>query len=58
MPKEKQLLLISWVREANKRLIDERKCVALIVEARKLGLIQEIQRLDKPPLLATTVAPS
>lgn len=46
LPKQKQLILISWVREANKRLIDERKRVALILEARKLGLVSDTKLLD------------
>lgn len=46
LPAEKQLILIAWIREANKRLIDERKRVALIVEARKLGLIEDIKQLE------------
>lgn len=46
MPKARQLTLIAWIREANKRLIDERKRVALIIEARKLGLIEDIKRLE------------
>lgn len=46
LPKERQLVLIAWIREANKRLIDERKRVALILEARKLGLIEDVKRLE------------
>ena len=46
LPKEKQLILIAWVRETNKLRIDQRKRVALILEARKLGLIEDIKRLS------------
>lgn len=46
LPKERQLILIAWIREANRLRIDQRKRVALILEARKLGLIDDIKRLE------------
>lgn len=46
LPRERQLILIAWVREANRLRIDQRKRVALIIEARKLGLIEDVKKLE------------
>lgn len=46
LPKRDQLLFISWIREANKRLIDERKRVQLVLEAKRLGFGGEAKRLS------------
>ena len=46
LPKSKQLMFINWIREANKRLIDERKRVQLIMEAKKMGFASEAKRLS------------
>jgi hypothetical protein len=46
MPKAEQLLLISWVREAQSFRLEQRKRADLIIRARKLGLIDDIKRLE------------